>query len=361
MEQLLQSSDGKSNTGTHNRYRIEDRSYFNLIKRAIAKEAKSLGFSSGHIGKLDIIVAELTSNLLKFGARNREFLWKPVFQDGRSGIEIIALDKGPGIANISQALRDGYSTSGTAGEGLGAVQRLSDFFDIYSQPGKGTAILVRLFSKGNTSHVFKQLNIAALSVPKPGEKFCGDGYEIKYDPENHIFEILILDGLGHGTEAFKAAQAALKVFTDINKTDPYLILQQIHQSIKNTRGAVGMALHYNFEQQTLFYCGVGNISGKFVGYDDVKSLFSFNGTIGHILSPRIHDQQSSWARGRLLILHSDGINSRWDLTKYPQIQKHDPALIAGCLYRDFNRATDDVTIIVSKYLNINEKGTTTHH
>lgn len=360
MEQQLRSSDGKSDTGTHNRYRIEDRSYLNLIKKDIAKEAKSLGFSSGRIGKLDIIITELTSNLLKFGEHNREFLWKSVFQDGGSGIEILVLDKGPGIPNISQALRDGYSTSGTAGEGLGAIQRLSDFFDIYSQPGKGTAILVRLFSR-NTSHAYKQLNIAAVSVPKPGEKFCGDGYEIKYNPENHIFEILILDGLGHGTEAFKAAQAALKVFTDVNETDPHLILRQIHQSIKNTRGAVGMALHYNFKQQILFYCGVGNISGKFVGYDGDKNLLSFNGIIGHILSPRIHDQQSSWTRGRLLILHSDGINSRWDLAKYPQIQKHDPALIAGCLYRDFNRATDDVTIIVSKYLNTNEKGTTIHH
>lgn len=356
MEQPLPSFGGRSNTGAHKRYWIEDRSYFNIIKKDIAKAAEGVGFSPEQIGKLNIIVAELASNLLKFGERKREFLWKPVYQNGKAGIEILAMDKGPGISNVNHAMQDGFSTSGTAGEGLGAIKRLSHYFDVYSQPGQGTVILSRLFAKEKILQEYPPSTVAAFSVPKPGEEVCGDGYEYTFDAEKSIFHLLVLDGLGHGVQANEASEAALKEYAGLKKDSPAHVLQQIHQLIKKTRGAVGMALKFDFKGQTLSYCGVGNIAGKLIGFDSSKALVSFNGIIGHVMSSRIHDQEVEWGRGRLLIIHSDGINSRWDFSKYPHIQAHDPAILAACLYRDHSRGTDDVTIIVSKFPNNDGKG-----
>ncbi|WP_017729744.1 SpoIIE family protein phosphatase [Nafulsella turpanensis] len=348
MEQRLPSSGGRSNSGTHKRYWIEDRSYFSIIKKDIAKAAEGLGFSVEQIGKLNIIVAELSSNLLKFGDKKREFLWKIIYQNGKGGIEIISIDKGRGIGNINQAMQDGFSTSGTAGEGLGAIKRLSHYFDLYSQSGQGTVLLSRLFSSDKNAPLQTPPIASGFSVPKPGEEFCGDGYELDIDTDKNQFQVLILDGLGHGTEAHAASEAALEVYKRLPKNSPAQVLQQIDHSIKKTRGAVGMALNYNFKEQSISYCGVGNITGKLLGFDFGKSLISFNGIVGHVMSSRIHDQELEWGRGRLLILHSDGINTRWDINKYPHIQAHDPSILAACLYRDHSRGTDDVTIVVSR-------------
>lgn len=348
MEQQLPLFDGRGSTGAYTRYRIEDRSFFTIIKKDIAKEAKILGFSAERIGKLQIVVAELVSNLLKFGERNRELLWKIVWYKGERGIEIIGLDKGPGIGSVSQALEDGFSTSGTAGEGLGAIQRQSDFFELYSQPGQGTVVLSRFFVNEKFDEKGEPMNFAALSVAKLNEEYCGDGYYIEYEPEKQVFNILLLDGLGHGEGAHEAAQAAIEAYKVLPNDSQSLLLKGIHQQIKKTRGAVAMALKYDYTTEILSYCGVGNINGRTLSYQTVKNFFSYNGIVGHVMSSRVQDQEMKWERGSLLVLYSDGIISRWDTSKYYQIQKYDPTILAACLYRDYSRGNDDITLIISK-------------
>ena len=349
MEQQLPLFDGKSSTGAYCRYRIEDRSFFAIIKKEVAKEGKALGFSPEKIGKLQLVVAELTSNLLKFGERNRELLWKTVQNKGEVAIEILALDKGPGISSIAQALEDGFSTSGTAGEGLGAVKRQSDYFELSSQPGQGTIVLSRIFKNDESPGAGNPFTFAALSIAKPNEKLCGDGYYIEYEPEKEVFNILIIDGLGHGEGAFLASQAAIDVYKTLPKDSPHETLRKIHAEIKKTRGGVAMVVKYGFKQEMLSFCGVGNITGKTINYQSSKFFPSFNGIVGHVLSSRIHNHEVPWERGNLLLLHSDGVTSRWDLARYQQVQKSDPAILAACLYRDYSRGNDDTTIIISKH------------
>jgi anti-sigma regulatory factor (Ser/Thr protein kinase) len=346
VELPLQSSDGRMASDLHRTYKIEDRSYLNIIKKDIFKVAQELGFGNDKIGRIDIIVSELGTNLIKFGIKKREILWKPVFVSSTAGIEILAIDKGQGISSINQALQDGYSTSGTPGEGLGAVQRLSDHFDIYSQPDTGTIVLSRIFKNSLAAAKTKSSTIGVINKPKDGEVLCGDGYMIEALPTNDL-NLLVLDGLGHGPEAHKASALALKLYQNLSKGTPHQVLMQLHEGLKQTRGAVGMVLHYKAAQKQLIYCGVGNIAGKVLGFETNKALISFNGILGHTMS-RIHDNTVSWESGKLLILHSDGINTRWDLSLYPNITRHDPSIIAACLYRDFNRNNDDITIVVSK-------------
>lgn len=348
MEQRLRSLDGAGNSGMHISYRFDERSYLNLIKRDVGKKALEIGLSPEQVGKLDIIISELVTNLLKFGERGREFLWKQIVQNGKKGIELIAIDKGPGISHVLQAMQDGYSTAGTAGEGLGAVKRLSNFFDIYSQTNAGTAVLCRVFEKEGSVREYGPWVVGGISVAKSGESDCGDGYLLECDPSRRLFRILVLDGLGHGTDAHRAAEEGINVYRRYGQESPSLILKEIHSALTKTRGAVGMALSFDVNRDMLIYSGVGNISGRLTAFQKPVSLVSSNGILGYTIST-VREHETAWGRGQLLVVHSDGIPARWDLSAYPGIERHDPVLLAACLYRDFDRTTDDVTVIVSRY------------
>jgi serine/threonine-protein kinase RsbT len=107
--------------------------------RALATE---LGFSSGDATLIATAISELARNILSY-ARKGEIELKPIHNSGRRGILVVASDRGPGIVNVAQALRDGFSTSGSLGLGLPGVRRLMDEFLISSQVGKGTTVAVK--------------------------------------------------------------------------------------------------------------------------------------------------------------------------------------------------------------------------
>jgi serine/threonine-protein kinase RsbT len=107
--------------------------------RALAIE---LGFSSGDATLVATSISELARNIVSY-ARRGEIILKIVHGSNRQGISIVAADSGPGIRDIRQAMRDGFSTSGSLGLGLPGVRRLMDEFEIASEPGKGTIVTVK--------------------------------------------------------------------------------------------------------------------------------------------------------------------------------------------------------------------------
>jgi serine/threonine-protein kinase RsbT len=107
--------------------------------RAMAIE---LGFSSGDATLIATAISELARNILSY-ARRGEITLKIVHASSRQGLSIIASDNGPGIRDIRQAMRDGFSTSGSLGLGLPGVRRLMDEFEIASEPGHGTIVTVK--------------------------------------------------------------------------------------------------------------------------------------------------------------------------------------------------------------------------
>lgn len=106
--------------------------------RALATE---LGFSVGNATLIATAISELARNIVSY-AGNGEIVMSVVRDSDRTGITIVASDSGPGIADLTLALRDGFSTSGSLGIGLPGARRLMDEFDINSQPGRGTIIKV---------------------------------------------------------------------------------------------------------------------------------------------------------------------------------------------------------------------------
>lgn len=332
----------------HTRFSLTDRTFQNIIKRDITKMAESFGFSEAEVGRVNIIISEMASNLLKHGAIGGELLVKPL---GRfsNGFEIICLDQGPGMSEPLRMQEDGVSTAGTAGEGLGAIKRQSDEFDLYSAKGVGTVILARVYKKGHKPkpRAFKKFDIGVVMVPKSGEKHCGDSWAI-YEAIDYC-HVLVADGLGHGEHAEVASQAAVETFLQNSNLPPAELIRNLHTAIKKTRGAVANVTSINVKNQELTYCGVGNIAGRVIaGLESSKSIISYNGILGHNIPNTLNNHVIPWIGNNLLVLHSDGLKSKWDFSRYKDLLRHDTSIIAAVLYKDFNRGTDDTLVLVAR-------------
>lgn len=324
---------------------VEDRSYFSLLKKEVNKKAVQAGFGSKKLDKLDIIVAEMTSNLLKY-AEKGELLVCVAGEEENEYIELIAMDNGPGIANPERMMLDGVSTASTSGSGLGSIKRLSDFFEVYSIQGWGTIMLCRLFKHAKPKAAHKNVVVRSITVAKPGEEVSGDGGVCLISPD--YLKLLVADGLGHGVEAHQAvveASAAFKICVD---HDPVEIIKFIHESIKKTRGAVGTVVVFDFKNKVWKIAGVGNIATNMINYQKVKSVMSFNGIIGHNIPAYMKTQEIPVDEFQRIILCSDGLKTRWDTNKYEGINKYDLSILAAALYKDQAKKTDDMSVVVCR-------------
>jgi anti-sigma regulatory factor (Ser/Thr protein kinase) len=305
--------------------------------------ASRLGFNETERGKIGIVVTEAANNLVRH-AKDGELVLQPLTRNNVEGIEILALDKGPGISNISECLRDGFSTAGTSGTGLGAMSRLSAFFDMYSVPKLGTACLAQLWAN---SQPVKQPDIdlesGAVCLPKIGEEISGDAWATAQNSGRTL--LLVADGLGHGPQAAQASREAVRIFRANLGKSPKELVEAAHTALRSTRGAALAIAEVDFEQLSVRFAGVGNISGTILAQEKTNSLVSYNGTVGHEVR-KIQEFVYPWPKGGLLVMHSDGLGTQWRLDRYPGLVAKHPSLLAGVLYRDFNRGRDDVTVLV---------------
>jgi anti-sigma regulatory factor (Ser/Thr protein kinase) len=331
---------------THVALRADDRSYFAILKKEIHALAVEARFSDTRVGETDIIVAELTSNLAKHAGGGT--LWvKKVEQDGILGIEIISIDNGPGMQDVGRMLTDGFSTKNTLGHGLGAIKRLSDVFQVFSQKEWGSIFLIRVFAEPFPS--FKKpprAEIRSVVLPKPTEVACGDGFFYKVTDD--YYKLFLGDGLGHGAEAAAAVLKAGEAFDECQENDPVDIIRSINDQVKKTRGLVGTVAVFNVSSRSWRICGVGNISTKIYGPSMLKSHMSYNGIIGLNVPNTLNAQEIAHERGQYLVMCSDGLKSRWDTIKYPGIVRYDLSLLAASLMKDFARYTDDMSVAACK-------------
>ena len=326
-------------------FRADDRSYFSLIKKDIHAAATSAGFDEVKVGKIDIIVSEITSNLNKY-AKGGELLVGIGNDSGGLYVEIISLDQGPGIPDIGRVLSDGYSSTATLGHGLGSIKRLSDLFDVYSVKDWGTTLVARVYKEEQPLFKKRRLECRGINVPKRGELVSGDGFCLEETDEG--FRILVADGLGHGPDANAAVKEACGAFTACTEKTPTETIRYIHSQIRKTRGIVGLVVFYNSQTRTWRMTGVGNIAARWMGALNTRNHVSYNGIIGYNIPGTMNEQMMSQEEFPLFIACSDGIKSRWDITKFPALMQHDGMIIASALYKEFSRGTDDTSVLVCK-------------
>lgn len=331
---------------THLAFKVEDRSYFAILKKEIHALAVGAGFNEVRVGEVDIIVAELVSNLVKHAGGGQVWV-KLIEENGMQGIEIISIDNGPGMTDVSRMVADGVSTKNTLGQGLGAMQRLSDVFQVYSQKDWGTVLLLRKFKEDLPNFKKKpKEEIRAVVLPKPGETACGDGFYHTITKE-HI-KIFLGDGLGHGPDAAHAVTAAGDAFLNCSEVEPVEMIRHINNEVKKTRGLVGTVAIFDLSQKKWKVCGVGNISTRIISPANAKNLMAYNGIIGLNVPRTLNAQEVDYEKGQQLIMCSDGIKSKWDTIRYAAIQRYDASILSTSLLKDYARNTDDMSVAVCK-------------
>ncbi|HEY1503056.1 MAG TPA: ATP-binding SpoIIE family protein phosphatase [Stellaceae bacterium] len=322
---------------------IDDQSQIAASRRTAEALARNGGFDELRASRLGLIATEMASNILKHATRGH--LVAARFADGTgTGIELLAMDKGPGIGDVARALEDGYSTAGTPGTGLGAIRRQADIFDIYSRPGAGTVVMVRILAnEDRAGGVAADCELGMVLVPYPGEVECGDSWA--FGLKSGAPSLFAVDGSGHGPQAALAARGAVEAFEKSDQMDSVRVMETVHRALAPTRGAATAVARVDRPAQLVRFSGIGNIAGALISNGAIKRMVSLNGTAGHV-APRLREFTYPYNGAATVILHSDGLSAKWDVATYPGLASCRPSVIAGVLSRDFRRTNDDSMVAV---------------
>jgi anti-sigma regulatory factor (Ser/Thr protein kinase) len=318
--------------------RVAEASAAGEARRAAVGLANRLGFDELAAGRVATVVTEVATNLVKH-ARDGEIWVRGARVDGRDGIVILAMDRGPGMADLARCLADGYSTAGSPGTGLGAIRRMSSAFDVYSD-ARGTVMMASIGGAGGSLDAF---DVGGLSVAYPGETSCGDAWDwVRHDRGTSV---LVIDGLGHGAGAADAAEHGVAIFREHAGRPPAELLERIHDGLRATRGAAGAIAEFDRFRRVVRYCGIGNVEASLLANGSSKSLVSHHGILGHQVR-RFQELEYPWERGAVGVLHSDGISGRNGFAPNPDVLGHHPLLLAASIQRDHRRGRDDATAVV---------------
>jgi anti-sigma regulatory factor (Ser/Thr protein kinase) len=332
-------------------------------RRAVHTFAKKLGFGETELAEIDIVVQEIGTNAVSY-SKVGGWLHFTTALGAEPGLELFYCDTGPGIYNMDRAIRDGVSTNGTLGAGLGAIRRLMDDFEIYStvqQTGRltlgqqrrtshGTALLARKWAAGRDAPEHapdreEARRFGVWSRPHPQERVNGDAYCILRRAGRTL--LAVTDGLGHGQGAKESADVARDVLDEWMGERPDELLLGVHDALRATRGAVMGITVIDHDAEVFQYAGVGNIAVRVFGTPERVAPISANGTLGLRLSS-IRLWQHPWAEGATVLMMSDGLSESWDIHSYPGLLKRSPQLMAGILMRDYARNEDDATVLVAR-------------
>jgi anti-sigma regulatory factor (Ser/Thr protein kinase) len=313
-------------------------------RRAGQKLADELGFSEVQAGRLAIVVTEAGTNILKHAGEGTLYVMQAQSGTAMAGIDVLAIDSGPGIADVSASFQDGVSTVGTAGTGLGALRRQSDEFDFWSMRDRGAAFFMRLW-RGSPPPDPCGIEVGAVYVPLAGEDECGDGWAASCDLDGAT--LLGVDGLGHGPEAAKAARAAVHALERRPSASPSEVLHAAHEALRITRGAALSVARIDYAGNDVRFAGIGNVNCVVHDGATRRALISHNGIVGANMR-KVQEFTAECPPGALVILHSDGVHSQLDMSDYPGLAVRAPLLVAGVLMRDFIRRRDDAMVLVGR-------------
>lgn len=318
--------------------RVEDPSAAAACRGAALSLAARLEFPAARTDQLALAVTEAASNLHKHAGQG-SMLLRVARGEGRPGIEMVTVDAGPGFRDPVAALRDGHSTSGTLGIGLGAIRRLADFCDVYSVPDRGTALIARFWPEPRA----KALPYAGLTRPITGETECGDSFGAA--AADGLLTGVLCDGLGHGPLAASAAAEAVATVLEDPASEPAVLVERAHRRMAHTRG--GALAVVQVAGPAVRFAGLGNVTAVILTGATRKGMASVPGIAGH-QARTIRQFEYTAAPDAAIILHSDGLSGRWEPAVLPGLNARDPLLIAAALLAQAGSGRDDAGVLVLK-------------
>ena len=324
----------------HDRVRVADPADIGAARRAVKGHAERLGGSSG---PAELVATELATNLLRHADGAGWMLTRPVPPDT---VEILAVDRGPGIPDVAAAVAGHTVEPKGLGCGLASVRRAAERFDVYTGRDRGTAVLalvdVRRHTPGQRGSQHPPRRWAGTSVSIA--EACGDGWAVA--ESGGRLAVAVIDGLGHGASASIATDAALRAFT-LDPTDLDGYVARAHAATRTTRGAAATVCVIDPDAGVLRYIAVGNVNGRVAAPSGVRGLTTGNGTLGlQAAAPRAPVRSLEWSPDATLVVWTDGLSSRVELDGRADLLEHDPAVVAAVLHRDHTRDRDDATVVV---------------
>jgi len=310
------------------------------------KLARKIGLEKVQVGDVVIVISELSSNLLKNKVKDGKIIIREVYGDKNKGIEIISSDLNPGIADIGQSIENGYSTKGSLGIGLSAVNRLMDEFEIKSNLGEGTLITTRKWKKDELTYMpVTDFELSVFSRPIAGQRFNGDAYFVKRYEDKVI--LAVIDGLGHGKGAYEASQAAVNCLENCYRRRFTEIFQLCHQWLKKTRGAGMNLCRINLNSRIMTHTSIGNVQTQIYSSEETPKPFCINGTVGVTMS-RIKVDDYILPENNIIIMFSDGISGRFSTNNIPGLLNLKPQELAKKIIDNYAKDYDDATVIVGR-------------
>lgn len=322
---------------------LGDASRVSEARMAVQALARDLGFDETRGGRAAIAVTEVATNALRHGGGG-SLLARPVSRGESLGIEVLTMDRGRGMEDFAASALDGVSSAGSSGNGLGAMQRQSDELDVYTRRGQGT-ILRMAFWNRDTPADASPYEVGVVCVPKSGESVCGDAWGGELREDRATF--LVADGLGHGPDASRAAAMAVEALRSRPDGSPTEVMELAHGRLRSTRGAAVAVMRHQRETGEIAFVGAGNIAACMWDGSSGKrrAMVSHNGIVGHNM-PRPREYRYPWPPGAMLVVHSDGLASQWDMEAYPGLAACHASIIAAMLCREHSRKRDDVVVLV---------------
>jgi anti-sigma regulatory factor (Ser/Thr protein kinase) len=306
------------------------------VRRRSAAAAGAAGLDAERVKEVEIVASELATNVVKHG-RGGDMVVRTI--PGR-GVQLIAIDAGPGTRDLEALVDDGRSTAGTLGLGLGAVRRLTTSLRLWSEPARGAIVVADVVDTGTER---PDAEVGHLVRTIRGEQVCGDA--IAWRRSSRGWLIMVADGLGHGPLAARPSRRAVDVLRSSRTDSPRELVQHMHAALGGTRGAAVAVSHVDLGSKELVHAAVGNISGRLVGgWSRPRSLVSQPGIVGHRL-PRVQENRYALEGTELVVLHSDGLTDRWDGTALPSVVRHGPVVCAAALLRDAGTRRDDASVL----------------
>jgi anti-sigma regulatory factor (Ser/Thr protein kinase)/serine/threonine protein phosphatase PrpC len=331
--------------GIHARQILEIRHESDVAaaRRSVRALAEALGFDPTASEDIALAVSELASNLVKH-ARGGTLELIPLAEGDRIGVQIEASDSGPGIPCVEEALRDGFSTAGSLGYGLGVVNRLMDRLDIDSAPGRGTRIVCHRWNRARPVNTKScPLAIGAATRPHPRMAVNGDSFVIKHWEESVL--VAVIDGLGHGPLAHRASQTA-RDYVETHFDQPLEeIFRGTDRTCRGTRGVVMALARFDWGKALLSFASIGNIEARVFGSPEPMNFTVRRGVIGG-LAPRAAVTTHGWRPDYLFVLHSDGLSTHWRWDDVSEIAGAQAPALAAALLRKWGKADDDATVLV---------------
>ncbi|GAA1768908.1 SpoIIE family protein phosphatase [Luedemannella helvata] len=322
---------------------VSEQSTVGAVRRAATALGTELGLSDGRVADLGIVAAEVTSNLLKHANDGAVHLRALRDDAGRpAGVELVAIDAGPGMADLVASSRDGHSTAGTLGIGLGAISRQATRLDVFSEPGRGTVLVAAVWGGRPPPEPWA----VGLTRPIAGETVSGDAYSVREVSGRR--QAFLSDGLGHGPLASRASQTAATAFRDAPAGSPAAVLEHLHRAVAHTRGAVGAVIELDRAAGVLSCASVGNIAGWVVGHQRRRGLAAQPGFLGDRQRRTIREYTTALNDEDVVVLHTDGLTDRWNLADYPGLLTREPLTIAATLLRDAGLRRDDAGVLVAR-------------